>query len=353
MTRKRLTPEDGIAAVYGGCILGGGGGGWIKDNLLKVSTAFSYGDIELISVDELNDNDYVACVSMVGAPSAEDRYINDDQLISTVQRLQQEFGIPIKALLTNENGAGGSINGWLQGASLGIPILDAPCNGRAHPTGTMGALNLTEKDNYMSIQSFAGGRGKNKLEGVVTGDLLNTSQIIRQMSIQAGGVVGVCRNPVDMSYVREHAAIGGITQAIELGKTFLSVLEGPERIEAVVSFLSGAILKTGRVTDFKLEESGGFDAGTLFVDDLEVTFWNEYMTAELNGKRLATFPDLIMTFDAKTGLPLVSAEIATGMEISVIFVPSEQLKLGSTMFNPNLLRVIEPIIQKQILQGRE
>lgn len=353
MTRKRLSQNDGVAAVYGGCILGGGGGGWICDSLKKIESAFASGPVELVSVDELDDNDFVACVSLVGAPSAEDRYIDDDQYISTVRRLQQEFGKPIKAFMTNENGAGGTINGWLQSAALGIPVLDAPCNGRAHPTGTMGSLNLTEKENYISIQTFAGGRGQYEMDGILKGHIHNISQAIRQLSIQAGGLVAVCRNPIDIKYVKEHAALGGITQAIELGKTFLSKPEGQERIEAAVSFLNGTILKTGKVTDFKLENTGGFDVGTLLIDDLEVTFWNEYMTAEIDGKRLGTFPDLIMTFDAQTGKPLISAEITLGMEVSVIYVSKDELKLGSTMFNPKLLSVIEPIIQKQILKGRD
>lgn len=350
MVSQQLTKEDGIAAVYGGCILGGGGGGWIHDGLKRVEAAFNITKtINLISIDDLQDTDYVACVSLVGAPSAKDRYVDETHYISTVKRLQQEFPHPIKALITNENGAGGSINGWVQSAELDIPILDAPCNGRAHPTGTMGSLNLTEKDDYISIQSFSGGRGYHYIDGIIKGELHHTSQAIRQLSVLAGGLIAVCRNPVDAKYVKEHAAIGGISQAIELGKSFLAKPEGPERIEAALTFLNGTLLKTGKVTDFKLENTGGFDVGTLVIDDLEVTFWNEYMTAEMNGKRVGTFPDLIMTFDAKSGRPLVSAEITLNMEIAVISVPKDKLKLGSTMFNETLLRAIEPIIQKQIL----
>ena len=43
------------------------------------------------------------------------------------------------------------------------------------------------------------------------------------------------------------------------------------------------------------------------VDGCQLTFWNEYATAEKDGKRLATFPDLIMTINAKTGEPVTTA----------------------------------------------
>lgn len=158
MTRKILTRRDAKNAVYGGCILGGGGGGWINDGLEKTKLAFKIGSPELITVDELQDSDYVACVSLVGAPSAKELYIDSEQLIATVERMQKEFEKPIKALMTNENGAATTINGWLQAAATGLPFLDAPCNGRAHPTGSMGSLNLSEVEDYVSIQAFAGGK---------------------------------------------------------------------------------------------------------------------------------------------------------------------------------------------------
>lgn len=349
MVRSVLTKTDAINAVYGGCILGGGGGGWIDDGLEKTELAFSLGNPELITVDELQDSDFAACVSLVGAPSAKEMYVDSDQLINTVKRMQQEFDQPIKALMTNENGASTTINGWLQAAATGLPFLDAPSNGRAHPTGSMGSMNLSEVADYQSVQTFAGGKNEKKVEGSITGMLDLTSSAVRAISVQAGGMVGVCRNPVDIPYIKENAAVGAISQAMALGKEFLSVPEGPERIEKAVSFLKGRIIHSGKVSHFQLDETGGFDVGYVRIDDLELTFWNEYMTAEMNGQRKGTFPDLIMTFDVDTGKPLVSAEIKEGIRIAVISVPKENLLLSSTMYNQKLLKAVEPIINKSII----
>lgn len=162
-------------------------------------------------------------------------------------------------------------------------------------------------------------------------------------------MVAVCRNPVQVGYIKEHAAVGGITQAIELGEIFFSAPEGPDRIEAVASHLKGRVIHSGTVSEFKMETVGGFDVGIVRIDDLELTFWNEYMTAEMNGERKGTFPDLLMTFDVETGMPLVSAEIKEGIKIAVISVPKENLKLSSTMSNEKLLRAIEPIVKRSIV----
>lgn len=349
MTERILTLEDAKKAVYGGCILGGGGGGWIEKGIENSKLAFSIGNPKLASVAELQAEDYVACVSLVGAPSAKEAYVESQQLIDTVERMQKEFNKPIKALMTNENGAETTVNGWLQSAATGLPVLDAPSNGRAHPTGSMGSMNLSEVDSYHSIQTFAGGYGRKKVEGSISATLDLSSDAVRFASVQAGGMVGVCRNPVNVDYVKKNAAVGGITQAIELGDVFFSTPEGPERIEAVASYLKGRVIHSGKVNHFELKETGGFDVGFVRIDDLELSFWNEYMTAEVHGQRKGTFPDLIMTFNAETGAPLVSAEIQEGLKIAVISVPKENLKLSTTMSNKKLLKAIEPIIQKKII----
>lgn len=347
--RRKLTFEEGKYAIYGGCILGGGGGGIIKEGLEKVEQTFKYGQPELVTIDEFQPDDIAVCVSLVGAPSAKEMFLSDTQLISTVQRMEKELNKPIKAIMTNENGAATTINGWLQAAALGLPFLDAPSNGRAHPTGSMGAMNLSDRSDYTSIQSFAGGKDKLEVSGIVSGSLSAVASTMRDLSVKAGGLVAVCRNPIHVGYIKENAAVGGITQAIELGRALCSANEGHEKIGKVVEFLQGEILHQGVVSSYSLEKKGGFDVGVVHVDELEMTFWNEYMTAELNEKRVATFPDLIMTLDVKTGLPIVTAEMVEGQEIAVLFVPKESLLLSSTMYNRRLLQQIEPIINKSIL----
>jgi|SRR5699024_8426952 len=151
MSKKLLTKEAVKNAIYGGCILDGGGGGWIKEVLENAKQAFSMGSPTLISVNELNNEDYVACVSLVGSPSVKEQYIDSQQLIGSVNRMKREYEHPIKALMTDENGAADTINEWLQSTVMGLPFLDVPYNGRAHLTVLMGSLNLSEVNDYLSI----------------------------------------------------------------------------------------------------------------------------------------------------------------------------------------------------------
>ncbi|MDQ0252800.1 DUF917 family protein [Evansella vedderi] len=349
MAGTTMTVELMEQAVYGGAILGGGGGGWIQDGLQKGKLALEIGEVNLITVDQLADEDFVTCVSLVGAPAAKNQYVSAKQLYSTVNLLQQNFHSTIKALMTNENGAATTVNGWIQAALTGLPVIDAPCNGRAHPTASMGSMNLSELENFISYQAAAGGKGTYEISGYVTGSIQHTSNLIRQMSVEAGGMVGVARNPVQTGYIKENAAVGGISQAIALGEVFLQEKDPLNKIEAVATKLQGRVIKVGQTHGYSIETKGGFDVGKLYVDDLELTFWNEYMTAEENGNRKGTFPDLLMTFDTETGLPVVSAEIENDRKIAVISVPKEHLLLSTTMSNNKLLKTVESVVNKQIL----
>lgn len=337
-------------AVYGGAVLGGGGGGWIEDGLQIGRLAVDIGEPVLYTADEMKDDDLLVTVSLVGAPAAKDKYVKPIYYTKALDILAAKLGKPIQGIITNENGASTTVNGWFQSALTGIPLVDIPCNGRAHPTGSMGSLNLSEQEGYVSHQAAVGGKGARYMELSVSGSLDKAASLIRTASIDAGGMVAVARNPVTAAYAKANGAAGGILQAIEVGEALLAHT-GEAAIDAVVRKLGGTVAAEGIVTDFTLETTGGFDVGNVTLNDAyELTFWNEYMTLEKNGQRFGTFPDLIMTLDARTAEPIVSAAIKKGQQIAVIVVPKENLLLSTTMRNEKLMKPVEDIIKKPILE---
>ncbi len=342
---KVLSYEDGIAAVYGGAILGGGGGGLLEEGLKLVEEIFAAGTPQLMDISELDHEDLVACVAMVGAPSAADQYISSEQLCWSYHSMNHYCDQRLKGIITNENGANTTINGWLQSVLLNVPVVDAPCNGRAHPTGIMGSLNLHEQSNYQSVQFYAGGKAHFAVQGFVEGTLHNTAKTARQASILAGGLVGVTRNPVTIDYLQKHGAPNAITMAIELGYGFLKGQTFEEKLAHVLQQLNGVHIVSGAVKKYSLTKENGFDVGKLVVGDYHLTFWNEYMTLSKEGQVQSKFPDLIMTFDIEKMIPVPSASIQEGMHVAVIHVDQANLKLSSTMQNEALLQEIDAIIQ--------
>ncbi|MEW6723346.1 MAG: DUF917 family protein [Bacillota bacterium] len=102
-----------------------------------------------------------------------------------VELLRDALGVRIGGLITNENGGSATVNGWIQAATLGLPVVDAPCNGRAHPTGLMGSMGLHRSPGYLSLQAAVGGdpnQGR-YLEITAAGSLAGASATVRQASI--------------------------------------------------------------------------------------------------------------------------------------------------------------------------
>ena len=152
----KLTEEILDAALYGGTILGGGGGGDAKKGRKYAKLAVEYADLRLLSAEDLDDNDMVLTASLVGAPNAENQFMTPADLVKTIVLLQRNCDFPVAGIITNEQGGEATVNGWLQAAVLGLPLVDLPCNGRAHPTGVMGSMNLHKITDYKTVQACVG-----------------------------------------------------------------------------------------------------------------------------------------------------------------------------------------------------
>lgn len=356
MARIRLDEHYAEATVLGGAVLGGGGGGSISDGLERAKLAVRFGSPVLISHDELNKNDLVLTASVVGAPAAVEKYLRPVDHIKAMNLLLEKRAFKLSGIIANENGAGSAVNGWLQAAILGVPVVDAPANGRAHPTGLMGAMGLHRVKDYHSIQAAVGGNPETGryLEIVVEGSLRQAANLIRYASVQGGGLVAVARDPVTAEYLEKHAAPGGTSQAIRVGEAILqSRHQGPQAvIRAIITALRGEIALQGEVTEIRLETIGGYDVGLVTVKGDrkgDLTFWNEFMTLEMEGRRMATFPDLITLLSLEDGIPVSSAEVKEGQGVGVLIVPRANLILGEGVLLPETLQEAEKAIGKSLL----
>lgn len=339
--------------VFGGAVLGGGGGGAFENGLQLGRLATEIGTPSIISLADLQPDDIVLTVSAVGAPAAEEQYVQPIDYVHSVEMACAALDAPIAALNVNEMGAMASVNGLIQSAVLGIPVVDAPCNGRAHPTAAMGAMGLNKIPDYTSLQAACGGDPAcgRRVEILVHGDLARCSILVREASIQAGGVVAVARNPVSAEYLKEHAAVGAMNMAILLGKAILDARQdGQSSEEVIAQQLGGEVLAQGKVTEVELTTRGGFDVGAVQVEHAyELVFWNEFMLLESSGERLYTFPDLITIFSRDLNRPVSSAELRKGMKVVIIAVRKEKLLLGDGMRDRELFLDIEKAIGRQVV----
>lgn len=352
----KMTKEICMKALYGGLFLGGGGGGALADGMKALEEAMKYTDaIAMVGIDEIAGEDILINASMVGAPSSQERCVDAAHWEAALKNFQDNHPQKISGIISNENGGMATSNGWLLSAVTGIPIIDAPCNGRAQPTSTMGSMSLSTMLAYTTLQSACGGKGEKYIEVVTKGGLAVTAKIVRQTSVVNGGMSAVLRNPVTADYVKKHGAVGGLSHAIEIGGIIMRNLGDCARIlDLLKERMKAEVVCTGSVSEYVLDMDGGYDVGIVRLKkdgrDYEATFWNEYMTLERDGERLATFPDIIATLDARTGLPLPTAELSEGMDVVVVRVPRAELKLGAGMFITALFREAEEVIHKEMVK---
>lgn len=349
----KLTKELCELALMGGLPLGGGGGGLLNAGREALEETFHYTDaLTMLDVSELNPEDIVVTVSTVGAPSAKDVHLTAEHWKTALKNFEDMCGKKIAGFISCENGAISTANGWIISAITGIPIVDAPCNGRAHPTGTMGSMGLNTIEDYVSIQSSCGGNPENYIETVARGKLHTTAKMTRQCAVASGGMVGVIRNPVTAAYLAKNGAVGAISQAIEIGKLFAACENGTQFVEKLVAEFDATVLAKGKIENYALKMEGGLDVGHLDVagEDgrISLTFFNEYMLAEKAGQRIATFPDLIFTMDAHTGEAISTAEATNGRDAYAVVIPKEKIILGAGMHQRALFKEVENLLKQDM-----
>ena len=345
-----LKEKDVEAAVKGGSVYAAGGGGWADHGRMLGYAAVSIGKPELVSIDELSDDDWVATAAAIGAPASTTSWeMRGVDYVKAVELLQEALGETVAALMAGQNGKSSTLNGWLPSAILGTKVLDAVGDMRAHPTGDMGSIGMAGSPEQM-IQTAAGGnRDENRyIELVVRGATAKVSPILRTASDMSGGFIASCRNPLRASYIRENAALGGISLALTLGEVIIAAEAkgGSAIIDAIVKTTGGAILAEGVVTDKSVVYTKeAFDIGTVTLGKGDAStvlhVMNEYMAVDsASGTRLATFPDVITTL-SPGGEPLSVGQLRVGMTIFLLYVPKMVIPLASSVLDPSVYPPVE------------
>lgn len=345
-----MTSRDVEAAIRGGSIFAAGGGGWVEHGRMLGTGAVSVGRPELVSMDQVPDNAWIATAAAIGAPGGSTNWeMLGMDYVRAVTLLQEALGEPLYGLMIGQNGMSSTMNAWLPAAVLGVKVIDAVGDIRAHPTGDMGSIGMANSSEPM-IQTAAGGhRASNSyIELTVRGATAKISPVLRKAADMAGGFIASCRNPLRASYVRKNAALGGISRALALGEAILAAEQrgGAAVIEALCAQTGGRIVARGNVTRKSVVYTDeAFDIGTIEVDSAEgpvvLHVMNEYMALTgRDGQRLASFPDVITTLDTE-GRPVSSGNTRVGAELLVFHIDKSKIPLSSSVTDPSVYPIVE------------
>ena len=345
-----LTEKDVEAAVRGGSVYAAGGGGWADHGRKLGYAAVNVGTPELVDIEELDENDWVATAAAIGAPASTTPWeMQGVDYIKAVQLLQDALGEKVSGLMIGQNGKSSTLNGWLPSAVLGTKVVDAVGDIRAHPTGDMGSIGMAGSPEPMIQTAVGGNREENRyIELVVKGATAKVSPVLRTAADQSGGFIASCRNPLRASNVKRNAALGGISMALKLGEAMIAADgKGPGAVlDAIVRTTGGSIIARGYVTEFDVTYTKeAFDIGRIVIGEGDrattLHVMNEYMAVEdAGGTRLATFPDVITTLDA-AGQALSVGQLGRGVFVFVLHVPKSIIPLSSSVKDPAVYPFVE------------
>jgi uncharacterized protein len=325
------------AAIRGGLLLSAGGSGMASSARHRAlgEDALQRGRVKLVAIAELDAGDSILVSTAVGAPGATSARTEPKDAVDAARLLIASSGCQVKGVIP---GHVPGMYAWTIAAALGVPLVDAATNGRAHPTQKMGGMGLASKPEVMIWQA---GSAKD-LQAVVHGNLVKTSNAMRAVAVQNGGLINAVRGPFDAGFVSAHGAPTAISFALGLGEAMKRGLGG------AVEFLKGSVLVEGEVAQNGVAYRDGFDIGTLRVGAVTLGVYNEFMTAERNGERLATFPDFLGSLDPLTGDPLAISELKPGRRVAIVCTPGRNLPLGAGVFDAAVYPEVEAAMGTEI-----
>ena len=289
---RKITLDDIEALAVGAWILGTGGGGSPYLGLLNMRRLYREGHrVELMSPFDLDDQDWVAAVSNMGAPLVGQERLADSRNIARAVEIQEEYsGQKFRAVMSLEIGGGNGIQPLMAAAHLGLPVVDADLMGRAYPEAQMTSAAVGDLRPFPC--ALYDPRG---LESIVT-NVPNwkwMERVSRKICVEMGSIASTCKAPRSGREVKDWGIHFTVSKAIGIGRR---VREATRRhadpVAAILDEAQGKQLFRGKVVDVERRATEGFLRGRCAIEGLDedrgakldIAFQNEWVVAWRDGK---------------------------------------------------------------------
>lgn len=328
----RLIGKEEIEDIaVGAALLGTGGGGDPHiGKLMALQAVEEYGPIELLSVDEINDEDIIVPTGMMGAPTVMvEKAPSGEEAQAVFNSLESYLGKEIKATMPFEAGGINSMLPLALAARLQLPVIDVDGMGRAFPELQMTTFYLD--DISATPMVIADEKGNTAVLNTI--DNIWAERIARSATIQMGGSVMLAVYPMTGKNLKESGIHNILQLEEEIGRSIrLAKVNNYEPIEKILKLTNGFELFEGKVVDINRKTETGFARGTATIEGLfsykkqtlELRFQNEHLLAKTETKLLCVTPDLIAVLDAETGMPITTEGLRYGARCIVIGMPCDQ-----------------------------
>jgi len=313
----------------GAAVLGTGGGGdpYIGRLLLEQALARS-GPARVISVDDLEDDALVVMVGGIGAPTvAVEKLVGLTEGERALRALEARLGRKVTALISPEIGGLNALYPVAMAAYLRLPVVNADSMGRAFPEMQMTSLNIAGQ--RLSPLVLSDEHGDTLI--IESSDNSRLEKLARPVVVSMGGAAMVAVCPMSGGVVRACTIRDTLSLALGIGRS-ISVAREAQRdpFDALFGYLRASeyyrhckLLFEGKVVDIRRETLHGWAIGHVVLEELTgerltITFRNEYLRAQRDGRTVAIVPDLIAILDRETAEPITTENLKYGQRVKVI-----------------------------------
>jgi len=315
--------------AIGASILGSGGGGDPTYDLLQTQVMIErHGPVTIISAEELQPEDLVVPVAIMGAPLISiEKIVGGNEIQQLIHLIEQQKGFrKVTALMPGEIGGGNAFTPLSAAAKLGLPVLDADTIGRAFPQLQMSSCNLYGINPSPAFVCDSLGNSVT----VHANDANSLEQLLRHIVVAMGSSASIALYLMTGKQAQSCTVHGTITQALQLGRQVRRAVETHQDVaNAIFEVTTGKKIATGTLIDIDQNIQNGFLSGSasLQTEDgiITILYQNEYLMATQQGKTVAMTPDIITLLEQGTGRPITSERLRYGMRVDLITLEAPPL----------------------------
>ncbi len=314
----------------GSAVLASGGGGDPLRGKLSAQWVLSQsGPVPLVDMSELPDDALLATPFLIGAPVAFlEKFPLVDEIERTMLGLQKRLGRKIDAVYAVEIGGINSMLPFTLAARMGIPVLDADTMGRAFPELDMTLINLAGIVSSPIVVTDDYGTEVT----IVTESNVILETIGRAVSHKFGASAAAAGFSGSLGELRAGLVEGSLSLAETIGRLMRAASSDPSGTWDDVLALTGGIrIFEGKVSSTSQEIEDGWGKGKVLIEGIgaydgevmRIDVVNENLLARVDGRPVATSPDIISVYDASSGAPLTSENVRFGYRVGVVALPCD------------------------------
>lgn len=329
---RRIEQEHLDDLALGAVFLATGGGGDPHlPRLIAEQALASYGPVDLVQPEELDDSAFIVPVGSVGAPTVSLELLPSlDEAANTVMAFEDFVGRKADAIASFEIGGGNSLVPLVAAAARGVPVIDGDGMGRAFPEAQMMSYAIAGvKPTPALAYDYAGNTAIFQTQSTEVYEYH-----IRAFAAAAGGMITVAEHTMTGKELKASVIPGTLSFSVELGRLLrrhrgpvANILAPLEEIFEPSIYGVCRHLFSGKVIDKSTRIIGGYDIGEATLEDfddptqrLSLNIKNEYLLARVGDRVVASVPDLIVILDFETSTPINCERLRFGQRVGVFAV---------------------------------